>query len=301
VESAPQGLAALVSQWGDDPTRFPQADVLAPLDQTQVQGGTPVTQVPLAENGQPVTILAFNPSSFDPVRNLWYFDIEFASSAVEAPFVRLALARFQAASLGSPAFPHPTSGDLRMSNVVLADMIKLTADRTGTYVFNAADGSVNVTVQGRVHSDIAWTAPGGTLAAARRADDAADGRMVYAQVMESKVAKPGEFDWYPVGSPVNLLPYQPAGSAGNSTLLSFIGSVPKPGGLVAGAKHQLLITEHEVFFTDNEAAFPGDATVTNYPPGAMQLHPAPPPPQFPLRHTNTTSRVVFSDVLPLPY
>jgi hypothetical protein len=239
-------------------------------------------------------------------RKLWYFDIEFAASvngisAVEAPFVRLALARFQPSSIGCPAFPNATSGDLRMSNVVLADMVKLTADRTGTYLVNASTGAVNVTVQGRVYSDVAWTPTTGTLTANNRNDGAADGRMVFAQVLESIAANPGEFDWYPVGEAVDLLPYQTTGSAGNSTLLSFMGSVPKPGSLVAGAKHQLLITEHEVFYTDSAAAFPGNTTVNNYPPGPMQFHAPPPPPARPPLTVNTTSRIIFSDVLPLPY
>ena len=56
-----------------------------------------------------------------------------------------------------------------------------------------------------------------------------------------------------------------------------------------------------VFATDNEVAFPGNATVKNYPPGAMQFHAPPPPPARPPIAVNTTSRIIFSDVLPLPY
>ena len=299
--TAVPAIADLVSQWGRDPIWNPQSDQLAPLDQNQIVGGVLVPAVPLAENpSQPVTVLGFNPSAYDPVRKLWYFDIEFAASVVEAPFVRLALARFQVSSLGCPAFPNGASGDLRMSNVVLADMIKLSADRTGTYVYSPKDGSVNVTLAGHVYSSEAWSPASGTLAVNTRNDAAGYGRQVCVQVMEATVANPGEFDWYPVGNVLELDAYQLAGAAGNSTALSFIGSVPKPSGLVSGAKHQLLITEHEVFFTDVEAAFPGDSQVLNF-PGLLQMAPPPPPPARPPLAENTTSRIVFSDTLALPY
>ena len=56
---------------------------------------------------------------YDPQRQLWYCDIEVAAGASYFPFIRLALARYQ-----------PTSSrDAYLSNVVLADIIALTADR----------------------------------------------------------------------------------------------------------------------------------------------------------------------------
>jgi hypothetical protein len=297
-------LAGYVSQWGPDPIRFPQADVLPALDQTQVVGGTINTGVPLAENSSDlVTVISFPPTAYDPSRKLWYFDIEFAETTIEAPFVRLALVRFQPNSLGCPAFPN-SPADLRMSNVVLADMVKLSADRTASYVLSGTAPNLifTVTVAGQVLADESWVASTGTLTTNTVNGPAASGRAVYAQILESVAASPGEFDWYPVGAPVVLTPYQLAGSAGSSTALSFTGSVlqPKPTAMVAGSKHQLLITEHEVFLTDAQAAFPGAQTVTNFPPGAMQPFVAKPP-QTPVFYSDTTSRIIFSDILPLPY
>ncbi len=302
--TAPTSLAGFVSQWGMDPIRNPQSDTLAILDQNQVVGGTLTTGVPLAETpSQSVTILAFNPAAYDPTRQLWYFDIEFGASLVEAPFVRLALARYQANSLGAPAFPNATSGDLRMSTVVLADMVKLSADRTGSYLVNA-DGSVNVTVSGQVYADAAWT-PGAANTVNTVNASATDGRMVFAQVLETTVATPGEFDWTPVepAPPLPIsrrtsLPARPETAPRSRSS----GSVPKPTNLnPLATHHQLHITEHEVFYTDTEAAFPGTGTVNNFPPGAMQMRPRPAPPAFPLIHPNTTSRIIFSDILPLTY
>ena len=283
----PANIAHYVSQWGQDPIRFPQSDTLPPcIDQTQLQGGTPYTNVSLLENGAQVTVVAYPPTAFDPTRNLWYFDIEFAAIAVEAPFVRLALMRFQPNALVSTVSPNVY--DLRVSNVVLADMVKLSADRTATYTVNGA-GSVTVTVTGHVHANASWT-PGNP------ASSASYGRAVYAQIQElpAGVTNPGEFDWTTIGSPIPLTPTQTQGTG--STTISYVGSIAKPTGLLAGTKHQLLITEHEVFETDAAVAFPtpsGGQTIGS----AVQNFPG----NIALANTSTTSRVVFSDVLPLPY
>jgi hypothetical protein len=56
---------------------------------------------------------------YDQVRKLWYCDIEIAAGGSYFPFIRLALARYQpTSSLGA-----------HLSNVVLSDIIALTADR----------------------------------------------------------------------------------------------------------------------------------------------------------------------------
>ena len=134
-----------------------------------------------------------------------------------------------------------------MSNVVLADMVKLSAGRTATYLVNA-DKSVSVTLSGVVYSSATWTGTTGTLPVRKINDAAATGRMVFARIQEATVANPGEFDWTPVGNPINLAPFQLAGSAGNGTSLTFmpvnatgaVMAIPKPAGLTPGAKHQLL-------------------------------------------------------------
>jgi hypothetical protein len=313
--SPPAALAPYVSQWGQDPIRFPQADLpLAPLDSTQVLGGTVYPSVPVLECPNSVAdVVAFSPTAFDPDRNLWYFDIEFAPSNVEAPFVRLSLMRFQPNSVGGPGFPNTsttTPGDLRMSNVVLADMVKLAADRTAAYFYNSSNGSLSVTITGHVHASAPWSAGSGTLAANTMNNPASYGRVVYAQIQEATVANPGEFDWKPLGSPIELAPFQIAGSPGNTTSISYmpvtptgaVTTIPKPTNMTAGAKHQLLITEYEVFLTDATSAFPVPAApatgtaVQNYPSNMPLDMPASPP--TPL---GTTSRIVFSDVVALPY
>jgi hypothetical protein len=119
------------------------------------------------------------------------------------------------------------------------------------------------------------------------------------QIQEATVANPGEFDWKLVGNPIMLTPYQLAGSPGNSTFLSYTGNVTIPTPSVSGAKQQLLITEHEVFLTDATTAFPTPAPpaeanpIRNFPPNMTLNIPSS------VHPLGTTSRIVFSDVLPL--
>ena len=290
--SAPLPPPDYVSQWGYDPIRNPMSEPLKQLDNSQVSGGAgPVPNVPLAEGVGNVEVVPFAPTAFDPVRKLWYFDILLNENTLEAPFVRLALARYQ---------PNSINPGISLSTVVRADMVKLSADRNATYLTNN-DGSIAVTVSGRVFSNESWVASGAAIVSNTYAGNAASGRVLMAQVMESTAASPGEFDWTPIGNAVALTPNQTPGETTAGTYISFIGSVPKPLTAIAGAKHHLLITEHEVFFTDSEAAFPGPQAVTGFPGGALQPFPLPPPPALPIRFVNTTSRILFSDVLPLPY
>jgi hypothetical protein len=57
---------------------------------------------------------------YDESRQLWYSDITFDTSAFYAPFVRLALARYQ---------PHSLPG-VELSHAVLADFVQLAPDRS---------------------------------------------------------------------------------------------------------------------------------------------------------------------------
>src|ERR1700732_1521493 len=60
------------------------------------------------------------PLQFDKPKNAWYCDIILDESATYAPFIRLALARYQ---------PHSVPG-AELSRVVLADFAQLTPDRS---------------------------------------------------------------------------------------------------------------------------------------------------------------------------
>ena len=273
-----------VSQWGIDPIRFPQGATASAFTGALIPAPTSIsTGVPLAEGLGSVNVYGFAPTAFDAARNLWYFDIELSNALLEAPFVRLALTRFQPHSLQS------STTDLRLSTVVRADIVKLSQDRTASYVTNS-DNSVSVTVSGLVFANESWS-PGQT--------SYGSGRVLVAQVLEATATNPGEFDWTPVGAQLPLNSAQTGGNA--STLLAFTGKVPMPAGLKTGAKHQLQITELELFSTDAEARFPGTQTVANYPAGQYQPYESTGSVGVIIIDPASTSRVIFSDVLPLPY
>lgn len=90
-----------------------------PTESDQRPGAFTVTalQVPSAGAGAPVEV-APHDVVFDPDRRLWFCDIEIKTTGY-FPFIRLALARYQ--PIAVPA--------AHLSNVVLADIMSLTADR----------------------------------------------------------------------------------------------------------------------------------------------------------------------------
>lgn len=136
-----------VTQWGNDPiwssasvaglapdrSQFPRARTAPdatgawlppgapPTEADQRPGGFKVTglQPPSPSNNYGFVDVAPHDVFFDADRGLWYCDIEVSAGSSYFPFIRLALARYQ-----------PTSSPrAHLSNVVLADIIALTADR----------------------------------------------------------------------------------------------------------------------------------------------------------------------------
>lgn len=149
---APAPYKAYVTQWGNDPIwDSPFVPGLAPArddfplartapdptgawlppnapdtESDQEPGPFKVTglKIPSTEGAGFVEV-APHDVFYDQERQLWYCDIEIAGKTAYFPFIRLALARYQPiTSPGSQSRPGPY-----LSNVVLADIIALTADR----------------------------------------------------------------------------------------------------------------------------------------------------------------------------
>src|SRR4029077_6141009 len=95
-------------------------------EKDQPPGGFKVTGVKTpGTDGAGFVEIAPHDVFYDPERQLWYCDLEIAAEAAYFPFIRLALARYQPITTpGTPSRPGPY-----LSNVVLADIIALTADR----------------------------------------------------------------------------------------------------------------------------------------------------------------------------
>jgi hypothetical protein len=120
---------ALITQWGADPIwdteavpLIPAADPFSFPDAVAFERGLSLDQtVQLAENAPPVQAIvdvAGHQVHFDREQRLWYCDISFNLEAY-APFVRLAVARYQPYALN----------DAKLSRAALADFVQLTPDR----------------------------------------------------------------------------------------------------------------------------------------------------------------------------
>jgi len=143
----PDSLKPYVTQWGQDPLFASSA----------TQGIPSVTSFPRSDASQQRSALSIDELSgvsvdvaghgvaFDADRGLWYCDIEVDVAGGYAPFVRLALARYQPNSLINA----------HLSRVVLADFIKLAEDRTATVSRDTGDATLlHVSVAGRSYDTL---------------------------------------------------------------------------------------------------------------------------------------------------
>ncbi|MEH7278436.1 hypothetical protein ABWK26_23705 [Bacillus toyonensis] len=109
--------------WGQDPIR--ESPVLPLPTIEDFKNYKEVYDVHLFElPNQPVKVLCFE-VDWDCERKMWYCDLELDTGNAYYPFIRLALVRFQPNSLIKP-------NDLRISPVVLADIVQTAPDRSFT-------------------------------------------------------------------------------------------------------------------------------------------------------------------------
>jgi hypothetical protein len=116
------------------PPNAPEEERDQPPGDFRIEGLTPPG---LGMRGGPVDV-APHDVFYDADRQLWYCDIEISPGAAYFPFIRLALARYQPVS----------SPNSHLSNVVLSDIIALTADRWLNVTPAQGDRRVRVAVFG---------------------------------------------------------------------------------------------------------------------------------------------------------
>jgi hypothetical protein len=116
------------TQWGNDPIWEAGSLDTVPGMADFSNAAATATQLTLEETSLVVDV-AGHEVVFDQERGLWYCDIEFYNATAYAPFVRLALARYQ---------PHSIQG-VELSRVVLADYAQLTPDRSTVVSIDPAD------------------------------------------------------------------------------------------------------------------------------------------------------------------
>jgi hypothetical protein len=123
----------LFTQWGCDPI-WDNGEL--DLNPVPTLGNFPNAVATATGLTVPESTLKFDVAghavSYDPVRGLWYCDIEVGEFIIYAPFIRLALARYQTHSIAG----------VELSPVALADFAQLTPDRSAVLSINPANPKV---------------------------------------------------------------------------------------------------------------------------------------------------------------
>jgi hypothetical protein len=127
----------LFTQWGLDPIWAGGALEAVPSVGDFNLGTADPNLITVGQNltleGSSLTVdVAGYPVSYDENRRLWYCDIELAVPSAYAPFIRLALARYQPRSIAGT----------ELSQVVLTDYAQLAPDRSAALSLNPANPKV---------------------------------------------------------------------------------------------------------------------------------------------------------------
>jgi hypothetical protein len=228
-----------ITQWGQDPIwestpleAFPRPEHFT--DSVAIEHQLPLDAV--LPSGAPRTVtVAGHQVQFDTERKLWFCDITVNTERpTYAPFVRLALVRYQPFALR----------EAKLSRVVLADFAQLTPERTATVTADPFES-------GRIRVSISGPAPRGPLAAAPGTDRATG---ITVEVQERQLGIQSDLAWKTVGN-FTVERDQPVAGTPDPDFILWSGSVRFPGALNAleADRYRLLIREHEFMFADGPA------------------------------------------------
>jgi len=241
-------LQPYVTAWGSDPVwrsavpEFPPTVAAFPRH-TGYAAGLTLEELPATV---PVVVAAHD-VFFDGIRKLWYCDIEIDPGDTYFPFVRLALARYQAHSVNHA----------HLSRVVMTDFIQLAPDRTAEV--HLSQNGAQITVQGfagrNILSEIS-AVPFIDIASNVLAGGEPRPNTTMRVALERRVAGiPGDLGWERVGAELTL---SAAYSGFHGIWSGTMGLTPQM--LEAGCR--LLITEVETYLRD---LIPGDPMVSTSP------------------------------------
>ncbi|WAS91569.1 hypothetical protein [Nannocystis punicea] len=165
--------------------------------------------------------------AFDPIRKLWYCDLEIDVGAVYFPFVRLALARFQ---------PHSVAG-VHLSSVTTMDFLQVAPNRILTVASRELEDTPQLpgacaTPWARTELDVTLLGPGPEIQA----------NEVRLDVQVQRTLAEGDFGWVTLSSPdAEVRPQAPPPGA----LFRAIVRVPAADAGGAPVPTRLLVQEYE--------------------------------------------------------
>jgi hypothetical protein len=191
-------------------------------------------------------VVAAHDVYYDRNRKLWYCDIEIDAGDTYFPFVRLALARYQAHSVTNT----------HLSRVVMTDFIQLAPDRTAEVALTPAAAQVKVKgFSGR--NTLANVSPIPQVVIDVGLNQTPRPNTTMRVALQRRVAGvPGDLGWQAVGAETMLT----AGHSGYH--VTWTGQVALPAGALDSDQYRLLVTEVETFFRD---LIPGDPMIATSP------------------------------------
>lgn len=247
-------LRPYVTAWGSDPVWKSALPELPPTvagfpSHTGYASGLTLEELP----SRLAVVVAAHDVHFDRARKLWYCDIEIDPGDAYYPFVRLALARYQAHSVPNA----------HLSRVVMTDFIQLAPDRTAEVSLSTDEAHVEVSgFSGRNRvADLPSSPAIQVVEGVVDDDDSPSSNTTLRVALERRVPGiPGDLGWERVGNEVTLTPAR----SGLRLLtgrrppfhVTWSGSIRLPGRASRGDDHRLLVTEVETYLRDYP--IPGD-------------------------------------------
>jgi hypothetical protein len=246
----PDKFKPYVTMWGADPMFTSLAPVVTPapsyFTNQAVTTGFNTTSLTLEElPGETVSIAAHN-VAFDPVRNLWYCDIDINPVAMYMPFVRLGLARYQ---------PHSVPG-AELSKVVLSEFVQLTPTRAASLTPFKDPHFLQVAVSGFSYSS-----------SQSFVDQVITGTSLVVVSLEARSSTDPADDvaWIPLPQYDVTLPFAVTNSGANLWKGSF-----KLPPAVSGTQYRLVFREYELL-NASSTALPAFNPETNFELGYRRL------------------------------
>ncbi len=190
---------------------------------------------------KPSLIVVGHEVFFDPVRQLWYSDIEIDTGDSYTPFVRLALTRFQPDSVDNA----------HVSRVIVADFAQLMPDRNVAVIFDPVNPKlVLLAVSGRTYTNAATGYETGHPQVGSQME-------VSVEVERPDITDEGEeLRWAPIPDATHQLQSQ-VGNDAMGVWTAFI-TLPEPRG---ARKYRLVFKEFEHFLSDAAEAYNNTITV----------------------------------------
>lgn len=212
---------SLFTQWGADPIWDNGALTIQPVPDTDSFPNAVATAIGLTI---PESTLKFDVAghevAYDATRSLWYCDIEFTGLLSYAPFLRLALARYQT---------HSITG-VELSPVALADFAQIAPDRSAVLSINPGNPKM-------ARLFVGGLAPNGPLDSALQ---------ISVETRALNVAS--DLDWMPAPA-TDVTVTEDSGLPGEASTILWSGDIvftksPRPG------QYRIVIREYETLPAD---------------------------------------------------